>query len=329
MTSCERGCSALACAVLVLLCSGLAAQSGAVKDTSPATPDDQKQQIATALKLTTEAAKQYVIKVGDANGPLAKQVPEPILRWSNPAAGEVHGHVFLWTLQDRPVLVGSLFKWFSPHTHSSHEFHSLWELPLDVAYEGKQLWKTREGGIKFMPLEDAPRPAATAAQRLLQMRGFAREFAATKRERNDSQQQLRLLPQPIHRYATGDDGIVDGGMFVFVQGTDPEVFVLLEARSDGDSVRWYFAAARMNSVGFQLRYKDREVWRAEIMPWRDISEHSKPYTTFMHKVAPSDEETCHVYRWIGNGCSYVSAAFMSAGGTSAGNRRGCGDSRSR
>lgn len=290
MTSCVRGCCALACVVLLLLSGGLAAQSTAAKESVSNAADDQKQQIATALKLTAEAAKQYEMKVGDADSSIARLIPEPILRWSNPAAGEIHGNVFLWTLHERPVMVGSLFKWFSPHTHGSHEFHSLSELPLDVTYKGNPVWKTRDGGIKFLPLEAAPRPVAAASQRLLQMRGFAKNFAATKRERNDSQQELRLLPQPIYRYEAPDDHIVDGAMFVFVQGTDPEVFVLLAARGTGEAARWHFAAARMNSVGFQLRYQDKEVWRVEIMPWRDVGAHSETYTTFMQKAAPSDEK---------------------------------------
>lgn len=290
MTLCVRGCCALACVVLMLLSAGLAAQSTPVKESTQNAPGDQKQQIGTALKLTTEAAKQYEMKVGGADGSIAKLVPEPLLRWSNPAAGEIHGNVFLWTLHERPVAVGSLFKWFSPHTHASHEFHSLSELPLDVTYKENPVWKTREGGIKFLPLGDAPPPAATASQRLLQMRGFAKNFAATKTERNDSQQELRLLPQPIYRYAAPDDHVADGAIFVFVQGTDPEVFVLLEARGAGDTSRWHFAAARMNSVGFQLRYQDKEVWQVDVMPWRDVGSHSGTYTTFMQKAVPSDEK---------------------------------------
>jgi hypothetical protein len=71
-------------------------------------------------------------------------------------------------------------------------------------------------------------------------------------------------------------------MFVFVQGTDPEVFLLLEARGHGEAARWAFAAARMNGVEFRLRYLDREVWAVEVMPWRDIGSHKETYTTFMH-----------------------------------------------
>ena len=38
------------------------------------------------------------------------------------------------------------------------------------------------------------------------------------------------LSQPLYRYGGDDSGVLDGGLFVFVQGTDPEVFLLIEAR---------------------------------------------------------------------------------------------------
>src|SRR4029450_3360988 len=80
----------------------------------PAAPDSatNKEQIEAALKLTTEAAGKYEIARVGAAAP-ARLVKEPVLRWSNPAVGEIHGNVFLWTVNTRPIAVGSLFKWFS------------------------------------------------------------------------------------------------------------------------------------------------------------------------------------------------------------------------
>ena len=78
------------------------------------------------------------------------------MRWSNPNVGEVHGNVFLWTVNERPVVVGSLFKWFTPHTHMSHEFHSLSEQPLMAKYEDQEKWRTKSGGVTFSALPDAP-----------------------------------------------------------------------------------------------------------------------------------------------------------------------------
>ena len=240
-----------------------------------------KQQIDAALKLTKESADKYKFTLKNDSHDEAKLVAEPILRWSNPAAGEIHGNVFLWTAEGRPAVVGSLYKWFSPHTHMSHEFHSLSESPLEGRFHDAEVWSPRAAGLKFAPLPEAPKPAATAPQRVLQMRRFAKDFAATKKERDGNQSELRLLPQPIYRYSAPKQKVVDGGLFVFVQGTDPEVFLLLEARGEEEAAAWHSAATRMNSVEFRLRYHDREVWAAEIMPWKDVSSHAEVYTTFL------------------------------------------------
>jgi hypothetical protein len=243
-----------------------------------------KQQIESALKLTREAAERYEIVIDDATHRPAVLLPEPLLHWSNPAAGEVHGNVFLWTISERPVVIGSLFKWFSPHMHMSHEFHSLAERPLRAKYGDAEVWVTAAPGVSFAPVSDASPPAATPAQRLLQMRQLSKDFSATKQERDGSMGELRLLSQPIYRYAAPAEGLVDGALFAFVQGTDPDLFLLLEARGGDRQLRWYFAATRMNSVGLTLRHHDRAVWSAEMMPWADVNSHRKIYTSFTHKA---------------------------------------------
>jgi hypothetical protein len=132
--------------------------------TNRAASTQEKEQIEAALKLTREAAGKYEIVPEGTGEMTARLRAEPVLRWSNPAVGEIHGNVFLWTNVDktgidgkavdgvrsdragpdgmgsgRPVAVGSLFKWFSPHTHTSHEFHSLAEGPITANYEGRQV----------------------------------------------------------------------------------------------------------------------------------------------------------------------------------------------
>jgi hypothetical protein len=245
-------------------------------------PAADKERIEAALKLTTAEAAKYSFVLEDANRPDPELVAEPVLKWSNPAAGEIHGNVFLWTSRGRPVVVGALFKWFTPHTHMSHEFHSLAETPLAGRYDQREVWKSSEAGVTFAPLAAAPPPAETPAQRLIQMRRLARELTAIKRDREGSVGELRLLTQPVYRYADPAGGVIDGALFAFVQGTDPEVFVLFEARSEGGTPRWTFAAARMNSVAFTLRHGEREVWKVDVLPWADVQSHRQVYTTFRH-----------------------------------------------
>jgi hypothetical protein len=250
----------------------------AAPDPTPANPEN----IAAALKLTLAAAAEYEIVVGKDDKPLELQ-REPVLKWSNPDRGEVHGNVFVWTRDERPLVVGSLFKWFSPHTHMSHEFQSLAEGPLGAKFHGKQEWKTSESGVKFTDVPKADAPAADKTKRLLQMKQLAKDFSGDKKEKEDvNATELRLLPQPVYDYSAPKQGIVSGGLFALVHGTDPEIWVLIEARGESaEKARWQFAAARMNSVAMELRHKGAKVWSAEVLSQKDIyGAHERAYTSF-------------------------------------------------
>jgi hypothetical protein len=249
-----------------------------------------KENIEAALKLTQACAAEYEFRaVGDDKEKPFELRREPILRWSNPDRGEVHGNVFVWTRDDRPQMVGSLFKWFTPHTHMSHEFHSLAEQPITGKFPAQADWKPAEAGVRFADVPKAPAPADTDARRRLQMRQLARDFTGDKKEREDTNPtELRLLPEPVYRYSSPKQGVLAGGLFALVHGTDPEIWVMIEARGkEGGTSRWQFAAARMNSVEMNLRYKGEKVWSTETLPWKDIQGHKLTYTTFGHKDVPA------------------------------------------
>jgi hypothetical protein len=120
------------------------------------------------------------------------------------------------------------------------------------------------------------------------MKQLAKDFSGSKKEREDPNDvELRLLPQPIHRYAAPKRGIIIGAMFALVQGTDPEIFLLIEARGkDIASARWQFAATRMTGVAVWLRYQDKDVWSEEAIAWKAIYNHEHAYTSFMFKEIP-------------------------------------------
>jgi hypothetical protein len=80
-----------------------------------------------------------------------------------------------------------------------------------------------------------------------------------------------LLTQPLYRYegldpGKLDRGVLDGAIFSFAVGTDPEVLLVLEARQLKDGARWEFAIARFHYVEMKAKYKDREVFSAEALP---------------------------------------------------------------
>src|SRR5947209_3082465 len=188
----------------------------------PAEPPANPENIEAALRLTQAAAAEYDFRVGDDDRPLELQ-REPVLKWSNPDQGEVHGNVFLWTRGERPLAVGALFKWFSPHTQMAHEFHSFAEEPLPASFHGEPVWKTSEAGLRFVDVPGAAAPGVNEAQRLLQLKQLAKDFAGRKKKPRGEETEVRLLPQPIYRYAAPKQGILNGGLFAFVEGTDPEI----------------------------------------------------------------------------------------------------------
>src|SRR5689334_24570340 len=78
---------------------------------APATPEN----IEAAAKLSLAAAAEYEFRVGkEEDAKPLELVREPKLKWSNPAVSDVQGNVFLWTGGGRPLVVGSITKWFSP-----------------------------------------------------------------------------------------------------------------------------------------------------------------------------------------------------------------------
>jgi hypothetical protein len=259
-----------------LLLMGLAAGQEQANETS----DTEKQQVEAALKLTREAAAKYEFVVADKEKSPAKLLAEPVLRWSNPAVGEIHGNVFLWTKDTRPIAIGSLFKWFSPHTHTSHEFQSLTDQPLVASYDGRQVWTVKSPGVNFRQIDKAEPPADSSNRRQTQMRQLAKRFRGDMRSREGEDVELRLLTQPIYKYEAAKEGVLEGGLFAFVEGTDPEILLLIEARNDDKGTRWYAAGARMQNVMVRLKLDEAEFWSVQQLAWNVAFDHSQPYTLF-------------------------------------------------
>ncbi len=189
---------------------------------------------------------------------------EPILRWSNPAVGRIYGSVFVWTAGGRPVAVASLYRWYSPYRQRTAEFVSLSPQALLATRGGQPLWTPPADVIRFRPVPRAPAPDASSKRRPAQMRALARGFVPELTDRRvvkqGTRQQPRLLDKPLYQYGAGADGLLEGGLFAFVVGTDPEVLLVIEARETKERREWQYALARMNRDPIRVRYADEEVW---------------------------------------------------------------------
>jgi hypothetical protein len=256
--------------------------SGVVTSASDDDPasDEAAKKFQAYAKEQAQAYKAFGGKASDRKLTLAEQ---PILRWTNPLGGRnAHGEVFLWTDNSRPAAVLSLYEYTDTAgvVHEHHEFCSLTREGLSFT-SGKVTWNPREAGVEFRPFGVAPAPAVTARQRLTQMRELAGWFTAAKTTREGETRDLRVLPQPVHRYQGEGKELLDGGLFAFVEHTDPEVFLLLEAHLMDGKPAWHYALARMNSIQMSAALREKPVWEASLLPWRDaLNRKDKPYTAF-------------------------------------------------
>ena len=205
-------------------------------------------------------AGEYSILSGDR--PLELR-GDSVLTWTNPEVGEIYGGVYVWTDRGQPKVIASIYKWYSPYTHSTHEFQSLSTKPIRATRAQQSDWSTSEPGVRWKVLPAAPSPGRSAPQRLAQMRGLAKRFQFSMIEKDESISNLRLLSQPLLRYSSHENSVLDGGLFAFAKATDPEAVLLLEARDENGKARWHYAIARSNFLSISARYQGEEVWSAK------------------------------------------------------------------
>ncbi len=213
---------------------------------------------------------------------------EPILRWSNPTAGSVYGDIFLYTHLGRPAAMVSYYKWFNPDWGSTVEVHSFSpELIAGVA-DGVRFWSPKAPGLMYAGLDNAGTPAPLPAARLTQLKRLANEFAVqledTRGDSNGVKRSLRRLAQPIYRFPkpTEESDYIDGAVFAFVEGTDPELLLFLDAVQGKTAAVWRFGIARMNRDFIRVTHNDKVVWEGAYLsdPYERPHE---VYTTFSAK----------------------------------------------
>jgi hypothetical protein len=138
--------------------------------------------------------------------------------------------------------------------------------------DDKLMWQPKDEW-KWFPVPGAAAPATSAAQRLIQMRSMAGEFTVevldTRNLPKGEDQTPRLLPKPLYRYDSERTKSLDGGLYAFVIGTDPELMLLLECDTAAEKPEWRFGVGRMNRDVIRLKRKGETVW--EVAALKDKS----------------------------------------------------------
>jgi hypothetical protein len=208
---------------------------------------------------------------------------EPRHSWTDPTRDFHGGALWVWRASGRPVAVLGL------------ELYESWSLEFAAVSPGRikaenpdVRWTPRPGGITFHEIIDAPKPAASEAERLRQIRDLIKEFTAREHwlnpEGHGPHYALRLLTHPIDRYSDSSSGIVDGAIFVFANGTNPESLVMIEAQRHGDDPpKWSFAAVPFSHAEVTLKLGTRDVWTA---PSKDTGKPARPDEPYYDTLVP-------------------------------------------
>jgi hypothetical protein len=238
---------------------------------------------------------EYSMAVESAPKKALELTKQPVFEWSNPIRqGLQQGVIFLWLRDGRPAVLGCIFS--EPEGKLKgrkvvHEFHALDTEKLLVSRtDAWNEWKP-QAGLERKELPEAGVPAATRGARLVQMRRLAQEFTGHEIDNEGKRWDLRLLPAPLFRYPDAKSGVIDGALFTLVSeaGTDPEVLLLIEARKEGDKLRWEYACGRFSDRSLYVQRKDKEVWssvRSETNTFLHDPQHL--YRTYADKVVSLD-----------------------------------------
>jgi hypothetical protein len=239
--------------LLACLSVGLAAAAGADADRG-------REEAAEADRICSAELPLWQLT---ADGAVLDTPATSALRWTNPSAGRVYGNTYVWLLQGRPAAAGSLYRYFTPFRSFNGELVALAGTKLVAKRNDKIMWRPTDEW-KWHALPGAPAPAATAPQRMIQMRALAGELTVemldTRSVPKGEDQTPRLLPRPLYRYDAERTKTLDGAVYAFVVGTDPELLLLLECDTAAARPEWRFGVGRMNRDAIRLLRKGKKVW---------------------------------------------------------------------
>jgi hypothetical protein len=223
-------------------------------------PPTTKELADGRMKFMKTALARYTVQVGERKEPA--RVADPCLRWTNPLSGVPDGIVAVYAHKGgRPAALVQFFQ--HPSKRWINEFTIIPESEVTILRSERPFWKPTEYVCKFTDLPRAPVPAARPVLRLAQMRAIAADFSVIAYfSPKEIKYHLRLLPQPVYRYSEEGE-ILDGALFIFALGTNPECCLLLEAYQEDKTPRYRYAVAPMSIYQLEVRYKDNLVWSIE------------------------------------------------------------------
>ena len=248
------------------LCCLLVTLGVAKSDEDKAADEKKKLRSENLLKWTRKYSENTRVAVlVNGKEQIGELKAEPVMRYSDEPRFISDATLWVWSVNSRPVAIQKV------------EVNDLVAVPLwticfgsfaesnvEVKWTTGQSFKSKEKGWAFEPIPDADAPADRATARTLQMRALSRRFSGSVYSVvQKSNIEMRLLPKPTYEYFDPETKLPIGAVFSFASnGTNPTVFLAIEARSDGKGgLSWQHAHTRMTSDYGELRLDSKVIWK--------------------------------------------------------------------
>lgn len=252
----ERACSLVATASLVVCLSVPMAMAQERAD------DDERTSQLARMQAIAESFEVTLPTTGTARK--AKLNTKPVLRYGDQTRRNDEATLWIWSERDRPVAFLAV-EYYAKRPGGPdwlYEISSLSPEKISVVRGNEIRWTAREPGQARRSLPDAPQPAATPAARQIQLKQLRQRFTAHEKTPVEGRIELRPLPNPLYRYQDSTNGLFDGAVFAFANGTNPEVLLILEVRrpSAEKPAEWLYSFGQMTGGEVYGTLDDREVW---------------------------------------------------------------------
>jgi hypothetical protein len=208
-----------------------------------------------------------------------KRIEKPLLLYGDYTRENDRGSLWGWGEKGRPVALLELFQDTSNRTKWIFCISNTSGRTLRATRGGVPWWKENDSDVELKSLPQAPTPAADAMQRQRQVRLLAQKFSGHEFwNPNNSRYELRRIERPLYTYRDEASGVLEGALFTFANGTNPEIMLFVEARvdpKDKSQASWHYVVGRSSDAELRLEYSGNEVFKA---PRSDLpSDPEKPY----------------------------------------------------
>jgi hypothetical protein len=191
------------------------------------------------------------------------RISEPVLRYADTTRQTYDSTLWILGTTGRPVGIVAI-EHYPKNPEGKRwicEVASLSNERISVEYGRTIDWTAKTPGLEPERLEGAPVPADQPAARLTQIKQLQQRFTAHEKASIEGRIELRPLTKPLHRYQDAEAGIIDGAIVSFVNGTNPEVLLVLEARKTSTgSAEWQFGLVQMTGEAVFAELDGKEIW---------------------------------------------------------------------